>query len=209
MNGSAFETTIFDLNRSNAESEEETTLCDTDTGVTTFLPHPPLRRCTGSQQNQNAESAYSSFEEDQSDCGNYTEINELSGDSKSIKPDVNHVISNSKPSELKQLYDIPVKIHSDKSKSVIPEYAVISRVAKQRNDYQNVYEKTVFDTRHIHLVPDDEDVNISGSSTMHLIPEHNCLLHNIPPPPPPPATRISDVEKQNSRNSWSTIHAHV
>ena len=201
---SAYETTVFHFNRATMDSEEETALCDIETGVSSFLPHPPLRHCNGNHPN--AESAYSSFEEDPADCGNYSEITDPNILYKDKHSGCNGVISNN--GDFKKVYEIP---DGENNTSCSPEYAVISRVARHRNDYQNVNDKNVFDNRHIQVVPEEssEATQSPSSATMHLIPEHKCLLHNIPPPPPPPTTRIADVEKQHSRNSWATVHAQV
>lgn len=209
---SQYETTVFHFNRSNVDSEEETALCDTDIGVSSFLPHPLLRRCNGHQQN--AESAYSSFEEDQSDCGNYSVINDDGVISKDNKPECNGVISTNGDLKHNTAYGTVIYPgeENNKPKPHMPEYAVISRVARQRNDFRNLNDKGLFTNRPVHVVPEDNNSEASqspASSTMHLIPEHKCLLHNIPPPPPPPTTKISDVESNHSRGSWSTIHAQV
>ncbi|XP_052808145.1 uncharacterized protein LOC128237006 isoform X2 [Mya arenaria] len=238
---SPYETTIFHFNRHNAESEDETVIYDKSTCVSSFLPQPPLRRNNGNFQN--TESAYSSFEEDQSDNGHYSDVIDTQCSYNGIMetPDMN-MISETLSGKTFAQHEANHSAYTTKephtheyqtnkppstSQSTGAEYAVLSKVPEQRkrnnlnqvdshksqtgeHDCVNVTTNTANHCaeRHIQLVPEEGNHFALAETTMQLIPEHKCLLHNIPPPPPPPVTtRLQNLEK--GINSWSTVQADV
>ena len=67
----------------------------------------------------------------------------------------------------------------NKTRNPIRQHADLSRVSI--GDYSKGCNSQQY-RPHIHPVPDDDFVT---QTTMHVIPEHDCLLHKIPPPPPP------------------------
>ncbi|KAL4222011.1 hypothetical protein ACF0H5_018057 [Mactra antiquata] len=252
----AYETTIFHFNRAHGESDDETMFCDSSTGVSSFLPHPPLRRSNGKQQN--TESAYSSLDDEQADNGDYSEILEHSGSNKPQQDICETNVTDVRAHG--QTYDVPkvIKSHnascckaqltkensidndrrcvSDQSNHSTSkhnmnntlhhyqvnsvDYATITKLPGQRNcspmlqNHANCSPNTISTMaevqthHHIHAVPEDNCISDSKKpSTVHLIPEHKCLLHKIPPPPPPPV-KTPDCDN-TSRTSCSTTQADV
>lgn len=221
-----YETTIFHFNRPHTENDdEETMFCDTGTGVSSFLPHPPLRRNNGKQQN--AESAYSSFDDEQADTGDYSELlyqqqtvtNTLPNANISINDNAHLVKQNSIDDERRRPSDLPSQNSVHHYKMNDQDYAVVTKISGQRNQKHLKHppdsRQCVIDTTkqvqissHIHAVPEDiYSRDHVSPTTMHLIPEHDCLLHKIPPPPPPPV-RIQDWDSP-SRNTWTSTQADV
>ena len=66
--------------------------------------------------------------------------------------------------------------------SVVEESIIRNSVEHMTGDDPCKGNNTQRSRSHIHPVPEDDYVS---HTTMHLIPQHNCLLHKIPPPPPP------------------------
>lgn len=260
VQSSAYETTIFHFNRAQGESDDENMFCDNSTGVSSFLPHPPLRRSNGKQQN--TESAYSSLDDEQADNGDYSEIldhhsvNKLPQDSQ----ETNLSVVNESSRNSEQHYDVPKAIKTNnstcckaqltKENSIDSErrrpsdqtnhttlkqkphnsfhhyqvnnvdYAVITKIPGQRistpvQNHVNCPSPNTIETKaevqqphHIHTVPEDTcSLDHTSPTTMHLIPEHKCLIHKIPPPPPPPV-KTPDWDSP-SRTSCSATQADV
>ncbi|XP_045169827.2 uncharacterized protein LOC123532455 isoform X2 [Mercenaria mercenaria] len=219
-----YETTIFHFNRPNVDTDDETMFCDAGTGVSSFLPHPPLRRSNGKQQN--AESAYSSLDE-QEDIADYSQIHDQQQTETQTFPNKN--ISNEKNAQLikqisidderRQITDMPLQNLSHHLNINEDNYAVVKKVPGQRNhnrspdqtdNYQTVIDNSKESqlARHIHAVPEDIcSRDHSTPTTMQLIPEHDCLLHKLPPPPPPPA-RLPGWDSP-ARSSYSSVQADV
>ena len=231
---SPYETTIFHFNRQNGDSEDETGIYETaGVSVSSFLPQPPSHRNNGKLQN--AESAYSSFEEDQQEAGNYTDITVLScnqnGDivthnidsiSKGLRhaktTDGSKQIACSSPTKSHSVYQNHVIHAKHEPKQCVqneqrkPVHTVYSpkrtSTSNQTDQSQARTESPLGCERNVLLVPEDGNQCSPSETTMHLIPEHKCLLHNVPPPPPPPtAVRLKNLER--GINSWSSVHADV
>lgn len=204
LDKSTYETTIFHFNRPHSDIEDDTLFRESGSGVSSFLPHPPLRRSNGKQQN--AESAYSSLDDEQVDSGDYSEILDENRKNESI-----HNTKRSSTSSAQLVKQISmdedrgnqVQCDNTSRNSVHQisiddgDYAVVNKTACQRihrhdqnfSDQNHVVVDRVGENQlyFIHAVPEEPYMNDTHTSTtMHLIPEHDCLIHKIPPPPPPP-----------------------
>ena len=231
-----YETTIFHFNRQPDENEE-TLVCDTSSGISSFLPQSlnrtmksnPKGQTTGiSNQNKvlNENCTAQDSGNSQTDVPNkdtnltlrdtlhhykidnkeYAIILKSPQRSRNVPGKVpNSVLESSpdcqvldQPSSSKDMYSKgltsqnsihnPVKVSNvsiennmgGKSQKLSRPHEDLSRVSHGNNskgcNSSQQYRP------HIHTVPDDDFVT---RTTMHVIPEHDCLLHKIPPPPPP------------------------
>ncbi|XP_060575068.1 uncharacterized protein LOC132732606 isoform X2 [Ruditapes philippinarum] len=225
QDSSTYETTIFHFNRPNTDTDDETIFCDSGSGVSSFLPHPPLRRSNGKQQN--AESAYSSLDDEQEDLEVYSQIHDHHRTNYEAVPNRN-VPNNLSAQLVKQLSidderrqtgEMPLQNLSHHLNINEDNYAVVKKIPNHRNhkyqsDSPDAHHHNVIDNckesenRHIHAVPEDNySRDHMSATTMQLIPEHDCLLHKIPPPPPPP-TRVQALDSP-ATSSYSSVQADV
>ena len=223
---STYETTIFHFNRPNLDTDDETIFCDAGSGVSSFLPHPPLRRSNGKQQN--AESAYSSLDDEQEDIEVYSQIHDHHDQDYQAFPNKN--VSNNVCAQLvkqvsidderRQTAGMPLQNLSHHLNINEDNYAVVKKIPdhinqKYQSESTETHHQSVIDTckesqnpHHIHAVPEDIYIRDSTSAaTMQLIPEHDCLLHKIPPPPPPPV-RVQGLDSP-AASSYSSVQADV
>lgn len=211
-----YETTIFHFNRPNADLDDEAAFCDAGTGVSSFLPHPPLRR--NNSKPQNAESAYSSLDDEQEDVVNFPDVLHEQETHTQTLPDTD--TSNCTSAQLvKQLSidderALTTNLPSHQFKANDDSYAIVNKVQDQRhtrikhsteqNNIRQSVKNTCIESEipcHIHTVPEHVyPCDQLSQNTMQLIPEHDCLLHKIPPPPPPPL-RLNYVDSSSNNNS--------
>ena len=79
------------------------------------------------------------------------------------------------------LPDVSMEDYSSENKSQNPSRQHVDHSRVSMGDYSKGCNSQQY-RPHIHPVPEDDYVS---RTTMHVIPEHDCLLHKIPPPPPP------------------------
>ena len=187
----SYETTIFHFNRQ-PEGPEDHLVYDYKTGVTSFLPQALKRDLSPEANPPILVNSIPSVEvHDTNDAH--------------LDDTVGSVTSNSKVPDTEASANIRDSLHHYKINN--DEYAVVLRSPHRNRQFsgnsvysvtedhidQHSSEQTLNEESckgntfqrsrsHIHPVPEDDYVS---RTTMHLIPQHNCLLHKIPPPPPP------------------------
>lgn len=189
----SYETTIFHFNRQPEEPEDQL-IYDCKTGMTSFLPQALKRQ-------GKPEPTYSTVEPSSDNIEVHETANAQLTDSEIP------VTSYQKGQGTQNTGSIRDSLHHYKINN--QEYAVVLKSPHRNRNFSGNIGYSVADDRpehrrvehpctsteefskgsncqdsrsHIHPVPEDDYVS---HTTMHLIPQHNCLLHKIPPPPPP------------------------
>ena len=209
---SPYETTILHYNRDTHDTHDDTLLYDSETGLSVFFP--TLYSQLDAPKYQNSESAYSSLDAGDEDIQR-TEQLEVTYTHPNLDGSIKDSQFNTQTSfHEKHITDSKDLLPSDPCSSYFninnDVYAVACKspghrteltkpvrrgqhvhISKGSNSYDVVNIPKDSQMVHVHPVPEDH-LEYSSPSSMHIIPEHDCLLHSIPPQAAP-ATMPADV----------------